>query len=365
MAASNLDTVNLSEVEVGGTIHEDLMDRIYDLSPEDLPFSDAIGRDSSSARTKEWVHETLEAADPDNAVEEGADAVGNDVRLGVRLAAYHQISDKVVRVADRGRQVNVVGARDELLKQVMKRQKALRRDVEARLTSRKPTVAGSEGVASQTAGVGGWIGAMGFDNTDRGTTGADPVLDGPTNAGGSPTTAPTAGNKRGLTETLMKAAMKQTYVQGGNPTMLMSVPDMIDSISNYMFTSSARIATIQTDAPQGNRTTPSTGNGNSGGGVVAQGAVNIFVTNFGTVELTPNRFQPVYTAADTGDVCDVYFIDPDWWELSFLQGYETRELARTGTADNRQITVDYCLVALAENGSAVISDIKPTDPVTQ
>lgn len=365
MAAANLDSVNLSAVETGGVIHEDLMDRIYDISPEDLPLSDAIGRDSSTARTKEWVHETLEAADPDNAVEEGADASGNDAKTGVRLAAYHQISDKVVRVADRGRKVNTVGARDELLKQVMKRQKALRRDVEARLASRRATVAGAEGTASQTAGIGCWIGAMGFDNSSRGATAADGVLDGATNAGGSPTTAPTAGNKRALTETLMKAAMKQAYIQGGNPTMLMSVPDMIDSISNYMFTSSARIATIQTEAPQGNRTTPSSGNGNSGGGVVAQGAVNIFVTNFGTVELTPNRFQPTYTAADTGSVCDVYFIDVDWWELSFLQGYETKELARTGTADNRQITVDYCLVALAENGSSVIADITPTDAVTQ
>ncbi len=364
MAASNLDTVNLSEVEEGGVIHEDLMDRIYDISPEDLPLSDAIGRDDSTARTKEWVHETLEPANPDNYSEEGADAGADESRTGARLAVYHQLSDKVVRVSDRGRNVNVVGARDELLKQVMKRQKALRRDVEARLASRRATVPGSEGVASQTAGIGGWIGAMGFDNTQRGATGTDPVLDGATNTGGAPTTAPGAGNKRALTETMMKHAMKQTFLLGGSPTIMMSVADMIDGIANYMFTSSARIATLQSDAPQGNRTTPSSGNGNSGGGVVAQGSVNIFVTNFGTVELVPNRFQFTYTAADTGDVCDIYFVDPDYWELTFLQGYETRELARTGTADNRQITVDYALVALAEDSSAVIADITPTDPVT-
>jgi len=43
MATENLDAANLAGVPVGGTIFEDLMNAIYDVSPVDRPFSDAVG----------------------------------------------------------------------------------------------------------------------------------------------------------------------------------------------------------------------------------------------------------------------------------------------------------------------------------
>jgi hypothetical protein len=370
MSTANTDAVDLAAVPVGGTIHEDVMDAIYDVSPVDRPFCDAIGAGSSDNTYKEWVREALEASSANNAVVDGADAGDDESVLGERLGNYHQIGSKVVRVSDRGRNVNTIGTSDELIRQIMKRQKALRRDEESALTSRNVAVAGDgDTVAGKTAGVGGWIGVKVKDvastTSDRGATaGTDPVLsnDG-SGGGGYPTTAAGEGDKRALSEATIKDMMRAAYENGGNPSIAMSIPAVIEQLSDYLFTSSARVATLQSNAPQGNRTDNGSGGGQSGGGVTAQGAVNILVTNFGTLELVPNRFQPAAHAADA-TVGDLYLIDPDSWERSYLQGYETKDLARTGIAENRQITVDFTLCALNPEANAVVADIDSAVPAT-
>jgi len=346
MADINLTAADLAAVAVGGQIHEELMDAIYDVSPVDRPFCDAIGSTNSGNTFKEWVREALEAANKDNARVEGSSSSGiDDTVTGERIGNYHQIATKTVRVSDRGRESNTVGSADELIRQLMKRQRALRRDEEAALVSRNKAVAGNgDTIAGKVAGVGSWIGTgQSATNTSRGiTTGADPVLSG--DPGGFPDTAPVSGVKRPMSETMIKGMMKAAYKNGGNPTMAMSTPDCIEVLSDYLFTSSARVATLESAVSQGNRTDNSTGGGRSGGGVTAQGAVNILVTNFGTLELVPNRFQDEVAA----DVADLYLIDPELWERSYLQGYETNELARDGLTQNREISVDVSLCSLNE-----------------
>jgi len=355
MAANQLDEVNLSSVAVGGQIHEDLMDKIYDVSPVDRPFCDLIQSATSDNHLKEWVRESLEAANADNArIDGSSSATLNDTVVGERVANYHQIMTKTVRVSDRGRNSDTVGSSDELVRQLMKRQKALRRDEEAALTSNNAAVAGDgTSAASKLAGIGAWIGTgQASANSDRGAAaGADPILSG--NPGGYPTTAAVAGTKRALSESTIKSMMRVAYENGGNPTIAMSTPAVIEVLSDYLFTSSARVATLQSDASQSNRTDNGTGGGRSGGGIVAQGSVNILVTNFGTLELVPNRFQP---DSSTG-AADLYLIDPDLWERSYLQGYETKELARDGLGENREISVDVTLCSLNEEGNAVVADV--------
>jgi hypothetical protein len=354
MAANQLDAVNMAAVPVGGMIHEDLMDAIFDVSPVDRPFCDAIGTDTSGNTYKEWTREALEASSKDNARIDGSDSTGlNDTETGERLGNYHQIMSKTVRVSDRGRNVNSVGSADELIRQLIKRQKALRRDEEAALMSRNIAVPGNgTSVAGKLAGVGGWIGVKVLDvastTSDRGATGADPVLTGDGSGGGGyPDTIAVDATAQAISEATIKAMMQAAYENGGDPTMLISVPTAIQLFSDWLFNSSARVATLQSYVDQGNRTT-----NRSGGGVAAQGAVNIFVTNFGTLELVPDRFQP-----NSGtNKADMYLIDPTTWERSYLQGYETKELARTGLGENREITVDVTLVALNPEANAVVAD---------
>lgn len=353
MATQNLDAVNLGAVPVGGYIREDLMDKIFSIDPIDRPFCDSTGSTTAENTFKEWVMEDLEDATANNAVVDGADAAGNDTRTGERVGNYSQIASKVVRVSDRGRQVDTVGSSDELIRQLMRRQKGLKRDEEATYCSNNIAVPGDGAtVAGQTAGIGGWIGTgQGAVNTDRGASGVDPILSG--NPGGYPTTKAVAGTKRALSETSVKNMMRAAYEKGGNPTVAMSTPAVIEVLSDYLFSSSARIATLQSEVSQGNRTDNGSGGGRSTGGIVAQGAVNVFVTNYGTLVLTPNRFQPDSAAG----AADLFLLDTELWERAYLQGYETKDLARTGTAENRQITVDFNLCSLNESGSAIVADI--------
>jgi hypothetical protein len=239
----------------------------------------------------------------------------------------------------------------------MKRQKALRRDCEASFTSNNPAVPGNgTSVASKLAGIGAWIGTgQSATNTDRGiTTGADPILSG--NPGGSPTTGPVAGVKRALSEATIKDVHKNVYIKGGDPTVMMSVPAVIEKVSDYLLTSTAKVATLQSYVDQGQRTTLSAGNGLTGGGVVAQGTVNLFITSWGVLELCPNRFQP----DSASGAADLFLLDTDYWEASFLQGYETKELARDGLGENREISCDVTLCSLNEEASGVIADIDYT-----
>ena len=158
MTAANTDAYDLSQVDIGGTIHEDVMDAIFDISPVDRPFCDSIGSTDAGNPYNTWVREALEAADKDNAIIDGADAGTKDEELGERLGNHHQYMDKVVRVSTRSRNVDTIGTSDELIRQLMKRQKALRRDEEAALTSRNVAVEMTSAVAGKLAGIGAWIG---------------------------------------------------------------------------------------------------------------------------------------------------------------------------------------------------------------
>ncbi len=359
-AITNTSNFDLDSVVAGGQVHEDVLDRINDISPEDLPFQDMIEKGTSSNHYKEFVEEQLEAANPDNASIDGEDVEGDDSQTGQRKGNYHQTSVKRVVVSDRARNVNTIGAADDLVKQVSKRQRALRRDVEARLTSNKPAVIGNDtDTASECAGIGAWIGGSSPDvgNSARGATGTDPTLSATT--GGYPDAGPGVGTKAALTETNLKAMIRVAYKEGGNLRYAMSVPEVIEVMSDWMFSSSARVATLQSDAPQSNREGVTGGNGSAAGGITAQAAVNMYISNFGTVTFVPNRFQPESAAG----AADLFLIDPDLWELSYLQGYRIKKLGDTGLTTKRLISVDYTLCGLAERGNAVVADIDYATPM--
>lgn len=351
----NLSNFNLDAVVAGSQVNEDVMQKIWDISPEDLPFQDMCMKGTSSNHYKEFLEEQLAAASPDNAAIDGEDIEANDTVTGQRKGNYHQTSTKRVVVSDRARNVDAIGAADELVKQVSKRQRELRRDVEARLTSNQAAVIGNDtDTASECAGIGAWIGSSSPDtgNSDRGAaTGADPSLSGTT--GGYPDTAPVAGTIRALSEATLKAMIRKAYDEGGNLKYAMSTPAVIELMSDYMFTSSARVATMQTNVAQSNRDGVDGGNGSASGGVVAQAAVNMYVGNFGTLTFVPNRFQP----ASSAGAADLFLIDPDLWEVSYLQGYQIKTLGETGLTTKRLISVDYTLCGLAERGNAVVADI--------
>jgi hypothetical protein len=333
MSLANLDAQDLGAVLRGGIINEDVMQQISDISNIPLPFTDMIGSGTSKNQLKGWTQDALSDVDTDNAAVDGADATGNDAKTGKRVGNRHQIVTKVLQVSTRARSVDTIGFADTLAYQVMMRQREAQRDLEAiSLFNQASVVDDGDTVPGRLGGLPSWL----ETNTSRGALGADGGYDTATGL----TVAATAGTGRGLTETLVRDISQAVWVEGGNPSVAMSTPDVIRGLSLYMFDSSARIATLRRDA-------------NNEAPAQAIGSVNMFLTDFGvTLALVPNRLQQLNTLLN-----DLFFLDTELLSHSWLHRWRTDPLGKPGLSDKRQISGDATLVVRNEAGLGVIADI--------
>ncbi len=329
MATTNFDRYDLATQ--GDNVREDLTDVIYNISPTETPFQANIGRGSSSNTLHEWQIDELAAADTSNAAIDGADFGTDASDPASRIGAYCQISIKYINVSRRANIVNKAGRKSELAYQIAKRGKELRRDVEAIATLNQATLAGNSTTASLAGGLGAWI----KTNTTRGTGGTDPALSNTTY--GQPTTAAGDGTLQALSEADLLTVIKDAYVAGGDPNMIMVGPTVKQLISNYMYGSSARIATQYQDQGKSPR-----------GGVTVVGAVDTYVSDFSVLDIVPNRFQRER---------DVWVLDTEYWEIAYLDGYKTETIAKVGDAERRHILVDWALCSKNEGASAVVADV--------
>lgn len=342
MAVTSTSAYDMRTVAYQGIVHEDVMDKIWNIDPVDLPYMDMAGTGERATNMyKSWVKESLAAPDITNAKIDGDEAGAADTYTEARVGNHIQLSDKVVSVSTGARAVDAIGYGDRLVHEMMIRQKELKRDMEAILLSNQASVEMTESTAGKAAGCG----AMFSTNIINGTTAgfANGIYP-----------APTPGAARALTEDDIRNAAQAAYAAGGDPSKLMSTPSMIRKISEYLFTSAARVATLMSDVGQSGGSNKNYGKQ----GVTAVGAVNTFVSDFGVLELVPNRTQQTYLASATACV-NVYLFDPDYWDVSYLQGIQTEPLAKIGTADKRQMTVYYTNIAAQEKSSAVIMGINP------
>jgi Family of unknown function (DUF5309) len=354
MSTANLDSATLKAVVRGGLIREDVMNQIWDISKIPLPLTDAIGTESSKNEYKEWTTDTLVTASVTNAVIDGSDASGNNTALGLRVGNHHQISSKIVRTSFRADASDVIGRTKELSYQVMRRQQELRRDVEATCLYNQASFADTGSAAGKSGGLPSWL-------TSNTSNGAGAGANGGFQSSGV-TIARTPGTARGLTETLVRDAVQSVYINGGDPSLMMTIPPLVRRFSEYLFSSSARVATLMSDQAK------------SAEKATALGSVNVFVTDFGSLKLVSNRLQKAYlggsnTVVEAGSIisttaADVFIIDPSFLALSYLKGYRTEELAKTGLAENRQMSVDWTLIVNTEKSHAIIGDVLALTAVT-
>lgn len=313
----------------GDQVREDFSDIITMISPEETPFQSSIGKGTIDNTFHSWSLEELADVDTSNAWIDGDAFDPAALTAPAKLTNYAQISRKDFRVTRRAQKVNQAGTKSELARQIAKKGKELKRDVEGIITSEQVVVVGNDSTAPTTAGLGAWLAT----NTSRGGSGTDATLSGTTH--GYPSVAVGNGTDRALSEATLLSIIKDCYTEGGNPTMIMVSPTVKQKMSSYLFSSSARIATPYTDA------------GSSKGASVV-GSVDIYVSDFGKLKIVPNRFQPA---------TDVFVLDTEYWELCYLEGYSTQDMAKQGDATDKIILVDYSLKSTAEAASGLIADI--------
>lgn len=353
MTTANLDAADLAAaLAAPGLIREDVMDTVYNLDEGiPTPLTDMVRSGSHSNPYSEWTEMDLTAVDTANAVVDGADASGNDTKVGLRVGNRQQISDKTVRISHVSEAINSIGSVGRMAFQTAKRLLDLRRDVESIFCGRQASLV-DNGIAQAglTAGLGAWIAT----NTSFGATAGA--------AGGFNTStkivdAPTPGDSRALTWAMVRTQLEAVYNAGGYPSVLMTVPSLIKGINTFMFGSGGDpYRAAPTANVQG--TSPAT--------QAAQGWITVVLSDFGiSLSLVDNRLQQVVDSGDGTpvDVADVFILDPAYLGLSYLGGYRNDVLGKTGHSDMRMLSVNWMTKCFREDAHALIADILPGSAV--
>jgi len=303
-------------------LREDLSDIIYNIAPTDTPFMSTVGKTKATAVYHEWQTDSLAAAAA-NAAVEGADASTATLSPTTRVGNRTQISQKTVGVTGTLQAVDKAGRKSELAYQLSKASSEIKRDMEFTLLN---NTVQANGTAGSTARVLGGLQTWLATNGDFGSGGS---------AGSSGTTARTNGTNRTFTETELKTVIKEVFESGGSPKILMVTPAHKQTVSAF-----AGIAAQRYMAPSDAPTT-------------IIGAADIYLSDFGSVSVVPNRFMLSGNSAN-----EVAFVlDPEYAAVAYLRPFQTIELAKNGDSDRTQLLVEYTLEVKNEAAHGIIADL--------
>jgi len=300
-------------------LREDLADVIYDISPTDTPFQSSVGRTKATAVYHEWQTDSLAAATTNNAAVEGADASDATLSATVRLGNYTQILQKTIKVSGTLDAVNKAGRKSEKAYQLAKASAEIKRDLETILLANQGQTAGSSNSSARKMGsLLSWL----KTNTQVVT-----ATNNPTTIGVS---TRTDGTQCTFTEQLLKDAVADVFESGGNPKVLMVGPSGKQKVSGF-----AGIAAQRFMAPSNKPTT-------------IIGAADVYMSDFGTMSVVPNRFMRAR---------DALVLDPEYAAVAYLRPFQTNELAKAGDSDKTQLLVECTLEVKNEAAHALIADL--------
>lgn len=298
-------------------IREDLSDFIYDVSPTETPFLTMCKKVKASNTNHEWQTDSLASASATNAVIEGDDATTDASSSTTRLGNYTQISDKVARVTGTQEAVNKAGRGKEMAYQMVKRGKELKRDMESSLTANNAKVQGTDTTARELAGLGSWV----KTNVDMSGAGS------PANPAGTGADARTDGTQRVFTESQLKTVLAACFNSGGDPDTI-----MVNAFNKQKFSGFTGSST-RMDKGEDKK-------------LVA--AIDVYVSDFGTLKVVPNRFQRGR---------DAWVLEKNYWAVAYLRNMKTIPLAKTGDTERNQIICEYTLESRNEAASGLIADL--------
>jgi hypothetical protein len=304
-------------------LREDLTDVIYDISPTDTPFMSSIGKTKASATFHEWQTDALAAPALGGAVE-GADASTITASPTARVGNRTQIFTKAISVAGTLEAVDKAGRKSEKAYQLAKASAELKRNIELTLLSNQVAAVGNSSTARTLGGLQAWLNT----NYDGGTNGV---------AGSGGSTARVDGTNRTFTETILKTVVQEVYVAGGTPKVLMVNPAHKQLVSAF-----AGIAAQRYMAPSNEPTT-------------IIGAADVYMSDFGTISVVPNRFMNSTNAGNE----TAFLVDPDMAAVAFLRPFETIELAKTGDSEKTQLLAELTLEVRNQASHGILADLTP------
>lgn len=282
-----------------GTVREDLANIIWRIDPDETPFVSSLQRVGAKQILTEWLLQTLNTAQ-DVPQPEGFTAVISPAVKPARLSNVCQIFARTVAVSGTLRNVDIPGGEDEYNRQLVLRGLELKRDLELVATGNVIKA------ATDPRHLGGMV--TWCNNCVVGAGGTVPVGDG--------TAAAVPGTSYDLTLGAVNTVVQSVWQAGGAPTLAI----MSGNVKNF-FATLAQGGTgnpivaqnIVTASPREEMT--------------IQGAVDVYRTNFGTLQLAPDRFCPAH---------QVLIITPDYVELAPLPNRDMVNTQLAVTGDNTQ-----------------------------
>jgi hypothetical protein len=296
---------------------EDLGDIIWDVTPTDTPFLSAIPKAKATSTKHECLKRAIAAPSGSNAVIEGDDATTDAANANVRLFNYTQILDKVARVSGTQEAVNNAGMANTMAREMEDKMKEIKTDLEMSLLQNVAYVAGTDTEARVMAGLQTYI--ITNISKDAGGTGA---------TGDGSDIYTDSGTTRALEESHFEAALALCWTNGGKPSLGVSNAFQKRKVASFSGSSSKT---------------------SDGDKRKVVNNVEIYIDPLGTeIRMIPCRQCPT-------DV--VYFVDPEYAALATLRNFFTKDLAKTGDSERKQIIVEATLEVRNEKGHGAIFDL--------
>jgi hypothetical protein len=118
----------------GGAYHEDVIDEIFEITPDDTPFYNMIGDSVARSVWEDWERDSLDVRSAANAAAEGKVYTNASsflhTALPSRVTNWCQIFDKLPRVTLTQQAMDPVGITDLMAHQVSKREREFKTDIE-------------------------------------------------------------------------------------------------------------------------------------------------------------------------------------------------------------------------------------------
>lgn len=295
---------------------EDLQDIVYNVDPWETPFYTRIPTTDATGSNHEWPIDELEAVDANNAAVEGDDlsiqVSTNPVRRGNNIQTF----TKTLMVSTQQQAVLQAGVDDEIDYQLVKKTKAIRRDIETVILGDQIKGAGNKTTAANLAGYATWC----LTNFSGGAGATGPT-------GGDGTTAPVAGTNRPFSESLLQSNLASVWNSGGNVDMILvdgTQKGVVSGFSGY----ADRVKTAEDRR------------------LVA--AIDLYESDFHDSEVVADRFIGSGRA---------FTVQTNMWASAELVPLYQFELAKTGIADKWGLEVQLTLEARNEKASGQIRDL--------
>lgn len=314
------------------SLKESLDSVIWDLFPMDTYFQNHIDKVDVGQTQHQWLFDSLAAAANNKVIQGDAYTYATAV-TATRVSNYTQIARKAISVSGTALASNTVGG-NIMGREVMKRMKEYKRDVEFDLLGRQGSSAGATNTAAASGGVLAWIwgsGAPIAGNTVAATSSAGTTPSYASAAVAGQTDGTTASSS--ITYTDVENAAELAWIDGGEPDTILCSNGQKKVVDAFTSRATRTADISKTDL------------------LSVQGSVNVLVTSFGTFKVVMSRYIPRNC---------LVLLQMDKWALGQLRAPKVVEGDPNADAKTKVIIGEYTLIARNPNSSAKVVDFSNT-----